>query len=343
MAKIHTHYDNLKVARLAPPEVIRAAYKALSQKYHPDKNPGDEKAARIMAILNSAYSILSDPQRRREHDEWIAAEEWEIEWLESTRHEEARGRSRQDAPAQAWDEAEAPVRAPRSPGWRRNWKWWASLAACVVVGWGTGAAMFANPRLMASALGGPFDQGPDLRTRAPTDGRADPDAAPEPRSKTEPVKVESRGDAIIDSWAIGKAASDAAPPRAPDIKVLALAQVTLPQAPADCDRAPQALVTPNGEAWPAQSGNVEGFPIWNKGQDLQVTVDNSGNASPVFVKLFDTERHSNVRHLFVLPHDKLVVDNLTIGKYEVHYQNVEVGGGGKDGCGKPRPPTPTDG
>jgi len=45
----------------------------------------------------------------------------------------------------------------------------------------------------------------------------------------------------------------------------------------------------------------------------------------------------------VLPHDKLVVDNLTIGKYEVHYQNVEVGGGGKDGCGKPRPPTPTDG
>ncbi|HEU4844561.1 MAG TPA: J domain-containing protein, partial [Burkholderiaceae bacterium] len=55
MAKIHTHYDNLKVARKAPQEVIRAAYKALSQKYHPDKNPGDEKAARIMAILNSAY------------------------------------------------------------------------------------------------------------------------------------------------------------------------------------------------------------------------------------------------------------------------------------------------
>ncbi|MDB5935298.1 MAG: hypothetical protein JWQ01_2642, partial [Massilia sp.] len=58
MAKIHTHYDNLKVARLAPPEVIRAAYKALTQKYHPDKNPGDEKAARIMAILNTAYGIL---------------------------------------------------------------------------------------------------------------------------------------------------------------------------------------------------------------------------------------------------------------------------------------------
>jgi curved DNA-binding protein CbpA len=65
MAKIHTHYDNLKVSRLAPQEVIRAAYKALSQKYHPDKNPGDEKAARIMAILNSAYNTLSDPSAAR--------------------------------------------------------------------------------------------------------------------------------------------------------------------------------------------------------------------------------------------------------------------------------------
>ena len=98
MAKIHTHYDNLKVARLAPQEVIRAAYKALSQKYHPDKNPGDEKAARIMAIVNSAYNILSDPVRRKEHDEWIAAEEWEIEWLESTRAEDGRERRAATAP-----------------------------------------------------------------------------------------------------------------------------------------------------------------------------------------------------------------------------------------------------
>jgi curved DNA-binding protein CbpA len=347
MAKIHTHYDNLKVARLAPQEVIRAAYKALSQKYHPDKNPGDEKAARIMAILNSAYSILSDPHRRREHDEWIAAEEWEIEWLESTRHEEARGRPRQDAPAQAWDEAEAPVKA--ASRLRRNWKWWASLAACLVVGWGGGAVMFANPRLLASALGGPFDQGPDLRSRL--DGRGDnrPEIPPEAKAEAEAepkgqpeLKVASHGDALIDSWAVAKAASDAAPPRTPDIKVIALAQVTLPQAPPECDRQPQSLVTPNGEAWPVQSGYVEGFPVWNKGQDLQITVDNSGNASPVFVKLFDTERRSNVRHLFVLPHDKWVVDNLTMGKYEIHYQNVDVGAGGKDGCGKPKQPA-TDG
>src|SRR3954451_4973178 len=110
MAKIHTHYDNLKVARLAPQEVIRAAYKALSQKYHPDKNPGDEKAARIMAIVNAAYNTLSDQVLRREHDEWIAAEEWEVEWLESTKTDDGRERPRGEA---AWEAPPAP--RPRRP------------------------------------------------------------------------------------------------------------------------------------------------------------------------------------------------------------------------------------
>ena len=44
MARVHTHYDNLKVARHASTEMIRAAYKKLLQKYHPDRNPGDSEA-----------------------------------------------------------------------------------------------------------------------------------------------------------------------------------------------------------------------------------------------------------------------------------------------------------
>ena len=71
MARIHTHYDNLKVARDAPPEVIRAAYKTLSQKYHPDRHGNSQEAIRIIQIINTAYSVLSDPAKRREHDEWI--------------------------------------------------------------------------------------------------------------------------------------------------------------------------------------------------------------------------------------------------------------------------------
>jgi DnaJ-class molecular chaperone len=75
MAQLHTHYDNLKVARNAPPEVIRAAYKTLSQKYHPDRNPGSPEAIRVIQIINSAYEVLSDPVKRQEHDEWIARTE----------------------------------------------------------------------------------------------------------------------------------------------------------------------------------------------------------------------------------------------------------------------------
>lgn len=75
MAQVHTHYDNLKVARDAPPEVIRAAYKTLCQKYHPDRNGNSADALRVIQIINTAYTVLSDPEKRREHDEWIARAE----------------------------------------------------------------------------------------------------------------------------------------------------------------------------------------------------------------------------------------------------------------------------
>ncbi len=75
MTQIHTHYSNLKVARNAPPEVIRAAYKTLSQKFHPDRHPGNADAERVMVLINTSYAVLSDPVKRKEHDLWIARQE----------------------------------------------------------------------------------------------------------------------------------------------------------------------------------------------------------------------------------------------------------------------------
>jgi DnaJ-class molecular chaperone len=53
---IRPHYDNLKVARNAPDSVIKAAYKALMQNYHPDKFEGTEqeglRIAKIIKIEN---------------------------------------------------------------------------------------------------------------------------------------------------------------------------------------------------------------------------------------------------------------------------------------------------
>lgn len=75
MKKFRTHYDNLNVARTADIAVIKAAYKALAQKYHPDRNPDNPNAERIMQIINKAYEVLSDPIRRAEHDKWIDEQE----------------------------------------------------------------------------------------------------------------------------------------------------------------------------------------------------------------------------------------------------------------------------
>jgi curved DNA-binding protein CbpA len=63
-----THYDTLKVSHDAPVEVIRAAYRVLSLKHHPDRNPEDPTAAATMGLLNRAYAVLSDPERRRAYD-----------------------------------------------------------------------------------------------------------------------------------------------------------------------------------------------------------------------------------------------------------------------------------
>jgi hypothetical protein len=289
MAKIHTHYDNLKVARGAPQEVIRAAYKALSQKYHPDKNPGDEKAARIMAIVNTAYNALSDPVRRKEHDEWIAAEEWEVEWLESTKTEDGRERTRPEA---GW---EAPPPALR-PRYRilRDPRWWLGMAGCFVAGAAVVFVLLDPPKVLPSALAW---------------SKVEP--APAPRADVRPAPA--------NGWA-HPAGQDKGP--APEVKALAVTQLVVPARAPDCDTDLQSLTSPNGEPWPAESGYVVGYPMGNLGNEMQVTIDNSANTSPVFVKIFDLDRGADVRHAFVQARGSLTIDKLAAGKYEVRYQNI---------------------
>ncbi|MEI8325121.1 MAG: J domain-containing protein [Betaproteobacteria bacterium] len=74
MEKVHTHYDNLRVTRNAPVEVIRAAFRALAQKHHPDVNPSAD-SVRVMKLYNEAWAVLGDSIRRAEHDQWIREQE----------------------------------------------------------------------------------------------------------------------------------------------------------------------------------------------------------------------------------------------------------------------------
>ncbi|WP_304992175.1 DnaJ domain-containing protein [Burkholderia plantarii] len=101
--KVHSHYDNLKVSRDAPPEVIRAAYKSLAQKYHPDRNR-DPRAAQIFKIINAAYDVLGDPAARADHDDWLARKE-----------REAAHAARRDASAARAPEPPAAAARPQRP------------------------------------------------------------------------------------------------------------------------------------------------------------------------------------------------------------------------------------
>ena len=301
MVRIHTHYDNLKVSRKAPQEVIRAAYKALSQKYHPDKNPGDEKAARIMAILNAAYGILADPTRRREHDEWIAAEEWEIEWLAEESREQQRGLRYEPDPIAA-----APVRSWGNP------RIWVSVAVGLALGGVAGGFLMSRTQVLPTAVAGAVEAKAEARSGLAAEALA-------PRAELAP-----------DSWAVGPAYVPEGVQLAPQVKALAVTQLVIPTRKPDCDVELHTLVAPNGEPWPAGSGYLDGFPIGNEGQDMQIIVKNAANASPVLVKVYDLERRSSVRHVFLLANDSITIDKLAAGKYEVRYQNIEVGGSRAD-------------
>ena len=65
MLSVGDPYKLLQVDPEAEPEVIRAAYRALALKYHPDVSTGSQDR---MAALNHAWGILRDPESRAAHD-----------------------------------------------------------------------------------------------------------------------------------------------------------------------------------------------------------------------------------------------------------------------------------
>ncbi|MDO8991104.1 MAG: DnaJ domain-containing protein [Sideroxyarcus sp.] len=61
-------YEILEVSQNASPEVIKAAYKSLMQRYHPDKNPGNSEIEAHASMVIQAYELLSDSNKRAAYD-----------------------------------------------------------------------------------------------------------------------------------------------------------------------------------------------------------------------------------------------------------------------------------
>jgi DnaJ-class molecular chaperone len=63
------YYSSLGVAKTASQKEIKAAYRKLARKHHPDVNQGDKSAEGRFKEINEAYEVLGDPEKRKKYDE----------------------------------------------------------------------------------------------------------------------------------------------------------------------------------------------------------------------------------------------------------------------------------
>lgn len=70
MADKRDYYEVLGVGRDADDTALKKAYRVLAKKYHPDINPGDKEAEAKFKEASEAYAVLSDPEKRRQYDQF---------------------------------------------------------------------------------------------------------------------------------------------------------------------------------------------------------------------------------------------------------------------------------
>ena len=326
MSKLRTHYDNLKVSRDAPDFVIRAAYKTLTQRYHPDKHPGDERAARIMSIINSSYEALSDPERRADHDAWILREE-----LRLAQHEPRQAGGAPVPPRWQQPESEATPTGAENRGMLARVSM--GLLSAVAALLSTFSRVIAAGLLLGAVL--------LLYWLVP---KPTPPSGPKPYQSQAPTQKASFA-AVSDCRAIpysykksGKDVRDFAysyvrdgkrhfSSKKPDGCELNTNASTMPAAD-DTPEPVRSPAAPNGSPWPATAAYVKGYPIDNNDGHSKVTVDNSRNDSDVFVKLvsLDNETTYPVRQFFIPAHARFTMNKVTAGRYDIRYRDLESGG-----------------
>ena len=78
------YYGELGIGRDADEKDVRSAFRRLARQYHPDLNPGDEKAEERFKRVNEAYEVLSDDEKRKAYDKygdnWQRADEIESQF-----------------------------------------------------------------------------------------------------------------------------------------------------------------------------------------------------------------------------------------------------------------------
>lgn len=146
------YYDILEVSPRASAEVLRAAYKSLMQRHHPDKHGTDSRMAQRASLIAQAYGVLSDSAQRAAYDAQLA-------------------RQQAPRPPQPAAYAPSPTRRAAAPAPWSNWYLWllaTVIALCAAAMWAlSGKKPPARPDASAAqpAASQPLAQKPDAASQ----------------------------------------------------------------------------------------------------------------------------------------------------------------------------------
>lgn len=355
MKEIRTHYDNLKVARNAPIEVIRAAYRALAQRHHPDLNKSDD-AQRVMKILNEAWEVLGNQRTRAEHDEWIAEQErtetapppsngtsfqsstrqtyaytgkpadwsWKANGSESGFHSQSRGyahaneRTPSGSQRQRSASTSGPTQAPKA---EESQKWnvgknFAGVAILLLVFYLIVKSTSTTPSTPSTP-----SSASSASTQSPyTTGSSATQDEFEAR-----WAARQRGSPLPDGQPLRSTESEGTAPKS-DPKQRPVS-VPLKTPPTSHSPMMDPLWSPNGRPWPVLAGYLQGMAVRASGGLSKFTVDNTNGGSDVYVKLCrpSQEKCDGLRHIFIPNGSSFTMTGVAPGAYEIRYRDLSNG------------------
>ena len=321
MKKVHTHYDNLKVSRVAPAEVIRAAYKSLSQKYHPDKNlENPAEAVRIMAAINAAYEVLSDPDARKRHDQWIKQQE-----AQGGGERPSETYAYKPPPPNSYRSHTGSRNSARQPGGEKP-AYKNSRPIALFALFGIAVAVFLILKNSADThfeQDGIEESSRENKNSAPSanykDGGALPSANP-----NNPLVSENRNSGLLEQSETPTLRKE----EVPDALKWLAAQKNPPKSVINSSGHYERPATaPNGRPWPANSGYLAGYSVLASDGLSKLTIDNTSNMGEYYLKLveLDSGKFKDVRHVFIRAGSSFTMRHLKAGRYNVKYWELDSG------------------
>ena len=90
------YYQALGITKSATEKDIKAAFRKMARKYHPDVNPNDKDAQKKFQEINEANEVLSDPEKRKKYDQYGK------DWKHADQYQEARQSQQRQQQQQPW-------------------------------------------------------------------------------------------------------------------------------------------------------------------------------------------------------------------------------------------------